>query len=224
MALTEARKRAQQRYSQKTKTVSFRVPNELYDELEAIKAKANVSYADFVKTGARVCKREMQAKLKRIGGLENRIATLEGRKEQLKLELEQFLSEEKKRRLKELDDEMRCFALFKRGWGIEEVALKLSFTKETVNRYFMEWEKEREITKDRKTIERELVLKCLKKYIEKIRGGIAWYQIMPDTLDNREKLTELTKQKEYAENLLRYPARISKYDRQKLISDYSSEV
>jgi Arc/MetJ-type ribon-helix-helix transcriptional regulator len=218
MARTEARKRAQQRYSQKTKTVSFRVPNELYDELEAIKAKANVSYADFVKLGAGVCKREMQAKLKRIGGLENRIATLEDREQQLKLELEQFLSEKRKRRLKELDIELGSYKLFDRGWKPEEVSEKLGIERRTATHYFEEWQRER---LDRAARENLQLERCLQEHINRLRRDIAWYQVWPESFRGT-KPEQLQSELNYATQFVGKLSRMPKAYRSLLLNRYSA--
>jgi hypothetical protein len=218
MARTEARKRAQERYSQKTRTVSFRVPNELYDELEAIKAKNNLSYADFVKIGAGVCKREMQAKLKKIGGLENRIATLEGREKQLKLESEQFLGEERRRRLKELDIELGSYKLFDRGWKPEAVSEKLGIERQAATHYFEEWQRDR---LDRVAREKLQLERCLQEHINRLRRDIAWYQIWPDSFGGI-KLEQLQSELNYATQFVGKLSRMPKAYRSSLISRYSA--
>ncbi|MFC1933449.1 hypothetical protein ACFLXU_07540 [Chloroflexota bacterium] len=45
-------KTARERYEQKTKVVTFRVANEIHDQIEDTKAKTGLSNADLIKLGA----------------------------------------------------------------------------------------------------------------------------------------------------------------------------
>ena len=58
------------RYEQKTKVVTFRVSNEIYDQIEDAKAKTGLSNADLIKLGAGIAQEEIKAKLAELSGLE----------------------------------------------------------------------------------------------------------------------------------------------------------
>jgi len=61
---------ARERYEKKTKVVTFRVHQEVYDQIEEIKAKTMLSNADLMKLGAGIAQGEIKAKLADISGLE----------------------------------------------------------------------------------------------------------------------------------------------------------
>lgn len=209
---------ARERYEQKTKVVTFRVSLEVFAELEEIKAKGGLSYSDLIKLGAGIGKQERMAKLAQISGLEERLAELNTAVDQKEIELDRFLAEERARRLEELNREMEAFRLFNHGWSPEEAAEKLAIPQKTTARYYKEWGEEKE---NRQTFERYLVIKCLKKHIDKVQEQITWCRIIPTS---QKHLPELEKQMASLQQLLRDPSKISQGDKRWLIAEYSSQV
>jgi hypothetical protein len=122
MSSKSAQRRAQARYNTKTKTVSFRVSNEQYDELEAIKDEANLSYADLMKLGAGLCQDEMQRKLENIGGLRDEIARLDKQIAERDKEIKRGIDEKRKAAEGSLERELdaRYSTLFEIEEQIEE--------------------------------------------------------------------------------------------------------
>ena len=209
---------ARERYEQKTKVVTFRVSLKDYDYLEEIKTKGGLSNSDLIKLGAGIAQQEIMAKLAEVSGFKNRLAELNSDVEQKEVEISQFLDEERARRLEELDTEMNAFRLFEQGWTPEEVAEKLALSKKNAFGYLENWAKEKG---DREAIEKVLVTKCLKEHIRKVQRQIVWCQMLP--LEQKH-LPELDKQMDGLQQLLRDPSKISKDDKQWLITEYSSQV
>jgi hypothetical protein len=209
---------ARERYETKTKVVTFRVSSGIYDELEEIKTKGGLSYSDLIKLGAGIAQQEIMAKLAEVIGFKNRLAELTSAIERKEAEMNQSLDEERARRLKELDSEMGAFRLFEQGWTPEEAAEKLGLTKKTASDYFENWAKGK---KDKQITQRILLVKCLKKHIEYVRQQISWCQLLPIY---KEHLPELEEQKVGLQQLLADPAKISKEDKQWLLTEYSSQV
>lgn len=211
---------ARERYEQKTKVVTFRVSLKDYDYLEEIKAKSGLSYADLIKLGAGIAQEEIKAKLADISGLKGRLAELKSSVEQEQQGLSESLDKERRRWLKELDTEMKVFKLFDRGWRVETVGYKLGIPQGTARHYFMEWARER---KDKQAIERELLGRCLKKHINRLKEQKAWAAFRYGR-SAKEDLERLGKQLEDCWHLLSAPEEMSKEDKEFLIAEYSSNL
>jgi len=210
---------ARERYEVKTKVVTFRVSSEVYKELEEIKAKGGLSYADLIKLGAGFARDEIKAKLAQISGLENKLAELSSAVEREQQRLNESLDEERRHRVEELDLEIEAFKLFDRRWTIEQVGFKLGLRHETAYRYFLEWG---EMRKDKRALERELLRACLKRHIYRLQEQRTWAHVLPST--PKEQLEKLERQIDDCQRLLATPSRITKPDREFLLAEYSATV
>lgn len=130
---------ARKRYEQKTKVITFRVSNEIYDQIEDAKVKTGLSNADLIKLRAGIAQEEIKAKLSEASGLDRRLAQLKVSIRQTQQELDRVIAQERKRRLAKLDTEIEVFKLFDQGWALEEVSFKIGIPYETTYRYFQEW-------------------------------------------------------------------------------------
>jgi hypothetical protein len=211
---------ARQRYEQRTKVITFRIGKEDSDKLEAVRAKAELSYADLIKLGGGIAQEEITAKLAQISGLESRLAELSSAIEQKEAEINQFLDEERARRLGELDREMNAFRLFEQGWSPEAVAEKLSLAKKTASDYLENWAKGK---KDKQLVEQMLVVKCLQEHRRYVQGQIRWCRLFPWQY-NENQVNELEEQLESLQQLLGDPSKISQDNKQWLLAEYSSRV
>jgi len=123
---------ARQQYEQKIKVVTFRVHQEVYEQLEEVKARTGLSNSDLMKLGTGIAREEMKAKLANISGLEDKLAELESSVTREEQSLRESLSEERKHRLGELGKEMKVFKLFDRGWRVETVSYKLGILRTVI--------------------------------------------------------------------------------------------
>jgi predicted transcriptional regulator len=208
---------ARERYEAKTKVVTFRVPSEVYDQMEEVKARTGLSNADFMKLGTGIAQDEVKAKLVKLSGLEDRRAQLTASVREEQRRLNQFTEEERRRRLEELDTEMQAFRLFDRGWRVEAVSCKLGISQKTISHYFDEWAKERG---DKQAAETELMRRCLRKHIDRLET-----QRIEGALSHRlskEGIKELEGQIESCQRLLADPSKISKEDKEFLFAEYWS--
>jgi vacuolar-type H+-ATPase subunit I/STV1 len=211
---------ARERYEQKTKVVTFRVPNETYDQIEDAKAKTGLSNADLIKLGAAIAQEEIKAKLAQASGLESRLAQLKAAVQQTEQELDKVVAEEKKRRLGELDIEMEVFKLFDCGWSLEEVSFKMAIPQPKAFDYFQAWAQER---KDREAAERELLRACLKVHLERLKDRRLCYAFRPLGPDSyKDELRELEKQIDCCRHLLNNPTDIDDESKQFLLAEYSA--
>lgn len=210
---------ARERYEAKTKVVTFRVSNEVFDQIEEIKARNGLSNADLVKLGAGIADEEIKKKLAEESGLESRLAQLKAAIRQAQQELDSYIGEEKKRRLAELDAEMEAFKLFDQGWALEEVSFKTGIPLETVYRYFQEWG---ELRKDKEAIERELLRACLRKHIKALENRQLWLALFPST--PKERLKEIEDEIAYSRYLLNTPSQINQDWRVFLLGEYSPKI
>jgi len=119
--MTTSRKRNEK----KTKVVTFRVADEMYDQIEDTKVKTGLSNADLIKLGAGISQGEIKAKLAELSGLDRRLAQLKVAIRQTQQELDKVIAQERKRRLAELDTEIEVFKLFDQGWTLVAVSFKM---------------------------------------------------------------------------------------------------
>jgi hypothetical protein len=211
---------ARERYEKKTRVVTFRVRQEVFDQIEEIKAKSGLSNADLIKLGAGIAHEEIMAKLTEMMGLNDRLAELRSSVTREEQRLRETLEEEKRQRLEELDIEIRAFKLFDRGWRVESVSLEIGIPEAMARHYFDEWAKAR---KDKKAAEKELLMGCLKQHIHRLESQRAWVALFPWS-GYQEKAELLEKQIEYCRHLLTSPKEISKDEQEFLITKYSSEL
>jgi len=210
---------ARERYDRKTKVVTFRVSLEVFRELEEIKAKGGLSYADLVKAGAGIAGEEVMGKLGRVSGLESRLAALVSAVKEKEEELGKFIDEERARRLRQLDSEMAAFKLFDRRWTTEQVRFKLGISRREALRYFRQWAEEH---RDSRAIKREMLRQCLKEHVRKLKNDRSWARLWPST--PQEAVDEMDRQIEHYQRLLGAPSKLSKAERQYLLAQYSATV
>lgn len=211
---------ARERYEQKTKVVTFRVSLKDYNYLEEIKTKGGLSNSDLIKLGAGIAQEEINAKLAELSGLEDRLAELKASVREEQHRLSESLDEERRHQLEELATEMKAFKLFEQEWSPEEVAERLGLPKATAFDYLENWAKGK---KDKQITERILLVKCLQKHIRHVQEQIRWYHLFPWQY-NENLLNELEEQMEGLQQLLVDPSKISKGDKQWLLTEYSSQV
>lgn len=211
---------ARERYEKKTKVVTFRVHRELYEQLEEAKAKTGLSNTDLIKLGAGIAVEEIRAKSADISGLEDRLAELKASVSREQQRLNESLNEERRHRLEQLDTEMKAFKLFDRRWRVETVSCELDIPQAMARHYFDEWAKER---KDKKAAQTELLRRCLKKHIDRLKEDRLWGSLVPGRA-SKEDVEALQKQIDSCQQLLSTPEQISKEDREFLITEYSSKI
>jgi hypothetical protein len=211
---------ARERYEQKTKVVTFRVPQQVYQQIEEVKGRTELSNADLIKLGAGIAQEEIKAELANISGLKDREAELKDSIAQEEQRLREYLSEERSNRLQQLDTEIKAFRLFDRRWRVETVSDKLGISQATARHYFDEWAKER---KDKKVAEKELLAQCLKKHIDRLKEQRLWAGLIPGRT-SKEDVEKLQKQIEDCWRLLSAPEQMSKVDKEFLITEYSSKL
>jgi hypothetical protein len=210
---------ARERYEQKTKVLTFRIDKEQYQKLEKVKVKTGLSNADLVKLGAKIASEEVEAKLSQISGLEDRLRELEASLTQEQENLDEFLSIEKVKRLKELEGRIEAFKLFSQRLSIDEVSFRLGISQTTVFHYHEEWAEAR---KDKRALRRELLKLCMKKHIDYLKSSRNWAQL--SNKPSPQRIMELEKQIADCQRLLAHPARITKEDREYLLVEYLDDV
>jgi len=209
---------ARKRYEQKTKVVTFRVRNDIYDQIQDFKAKTRLSYADLVKLGAGIGQAEIKAKLAEVSGLENRLSQLKAAIRQREQQLDKVLAEQKKRRLAELDTEMEAFKLFDQRWELEAVSFKMGIPYESADGYFREWGDARN---NKEAIERQLLKECLMKHLDMLKQRRYWAQLPPGY---PEYLEEVQEEIDHYQHLLQHPTKISDDEKAFLLATYAREI
>ncbi|MCL0066000.1 hypothetical protein M1N79_03895 [Dehalococcoidia bacterium] len=200
----------------RTKVVAFRVSQGLYEEIEEIKAKAGLSIADLVKLGAGIAQEEVKGKLAQLSGLRAKLTGVTDSIHREEDKLNDFISQERKRRLEALDVEMAAYKLFDRGWRIETVTHKLNIPQATIRRYFEGWAEER---KNKDAVERELLKRCLKKHIDRLVEERLWGGVFGRL--SKEELEADQKHIHECWRLLAAPEQMRQEDKEFLITKYS---
>ena len=206
------------RYEQKTKVVTFRVSNEIYDQIEDAKAKTGLSNADLVKLGAGIAQEEIKAKLAEASGLEKRLSQLKAAIRQTEQQLNKALTKERNRRLTKLNTEMEAFKLFDQGWALEAVSFKMGIPHETAYRYFQEWG---DVRNNKQAIEQELLRECLTKHLDVLKQHRHWGELPPGY---PEYLEEVQEEIDCYEYLLQSPSEIDDVRKAFLLTEYSSQI
>lgn len=210
---------ARERYEAKTRVVTFRVHQEVFDQLEEVKARAGLSNADLIKLGAGIAREEIRAKLAEESGLQDRLAELKVAVEKAQQRVSEFIEEERSRRLGELDAEMQAFKLFDQGWRTEQVSFKLAIPQRKAEHFFDEWAKQRG---EKQAAETELIRRCLRMHVKGLQEQRMWIAFSPRPSD-RQAMVELGKQIGDCQRLLANPCMISKEDKEFLIAEYWSK-
>jgi len=130
---------ARERYEAKTRVVTFRVQQELYDELSKIKTEAGLSFADLVKMGAGIARDEIATKITETSDLQRKLEELREAVQTEKQLLADITAKERQAQHKKLEYEIQVFRLFDLGWSIEEARFKLEMSQAEVLRHFTDW-------------------------------------------------------------------------------------
>jgi len=205
---------ARERYEAKTKVVSFRVNQELYDELRKIKAESGLSFADLVKLGAGITRDEIAAKVTETSNLQRKLEELREAVQTEKQLVADIAAKERQAQLEKLGHEIQAFRLFDLGWSIEEVGLKLEMVRREVSNYFNEWAVERG---EREKIQEELLKKCVRSHIAVLTDQIAWRA-------TKGALEEAKIQLERCRYLLVDPSTVTGQEKVFLLTEYSYSV
>ena len=209
---------ARDRYEGETRVVTFRVSNEAFEQIEEVKGRSGLSNADLIKLEAGIADEEIKAKLADASGLESRLAQLKAATRQAEQELDKVVTQERKRRLAELDTQMEAFKLFDQGWALEGVSFKMSIPHESVYRYFQEWGEARN---NKQALERELLRECLRKHIGPLQDLRAAYSLFSAHSGN---LARIEKEIDYCQHLLDAPSDINDTWRAFLLAEYSRQI
>ena len=202
---------AKERYEAKTRVVTFRVRQELYDELKKIKVKSGLSFADLVKLGAGIARDEIEAKIAEKNDLQEKLENLRRAVQTERQKIKDIAKREKQEQLGKLENEIRVYRLFDLGWSIEEIRSKLGMSEAEASQYFNEWcttkgEKEK--------IQDELLKKRLRKHIALLQEHILWRAY------NKE-LEEAKGQLVHYQRMLIAPSKLTEEERNFLLVKYS---
>jgi hypothetical protein len=162
---------ARERYEARTKVVTFRVSQELYHELQKIKAESGLSFVDLVKLGAGIARDEIEAKIEEIHGLQGKLEQLKGTVQTEKQLVADMMAKEKQAQHENLKRELEIFRLFDLGWSIEEVDFKLGLGRRALSKYFDEWA---EMRGEREKLQEELLKRCVRRHIAVLSEQIIW--------------------------------------------------
>jgi len=202
---------ARERYEAKTKVVTFRVNEEIYNDLKEIMADSGLSFADLIKLGAGIVQEEIEAKIAEKNDLQGKLEQLRVAVQSQKQRAAETLAKEKQAQLEALNREIEIFRLFDLGWGIEEVMFKTEKGRKEVSSYFNEWA---EIRGEIKKIQEELLKKCLRRHIAVLTEQISRYA-------TKGALEEANIQLERCRYLLMDPSQVIDQERIFLLTEYS---
>jgi len=201
---------ARKRYEAKTKVVTFRVNQELYDELKELNAKSGLSFADLVKLGAGIAREEIEAKIEEIGNLQGKLEQLKKAEQAEKQLVADMMAKEKQAQYERLERDIEVFRLFDLGWSIEEVDFKLGMGRRALSKYFSEWA---EMRGEKEKIQEELFKKCVRRHIAVLTDQIAWRA-------TKGALEEAKNQLERCRYLLMDPSQVLEREKVFLLTEY----
>lgn len=210
---------ARERYEGKTKVVTFRVDQEVFRQLEEVKAKSKLSYADLVKLGADISAAEIKSKMEERTCLEGKLAELKASIDQRRQEVDAFVAEEIKRRLADLDSEMQVYGLLDEGLSLEAVSYKLNIPLAKVLSCFQQLAKRRE---DKEGAERELLRACIRLHLENLRERRLALVFRPPGYEQTQK--QLEGEIAWCEHLLNFPHESDPESKEFLLARYSARV
>ena len=202
---------ARERYEAKTKVVTFRVSQEIYEELEEVRKEAELSFADLIKIGAGVAQEEIEKKLTEVSKLESQLVDLRKSIRDEQKTLDAFIKTAKKEQLARLEQQHKIYTLFDAGFSTDEVRFKLKLGRDDVYRQFKEWAK---LRREKEKLKTELLKKCLHNYIMSIRETIQYRLVGRASDEAKQRL-------EYYQGMLADPSKLTEDEKALLINDYS---
>ena len=202
---------ARERYEAKTRVVTFRVSQKLYEDLEGIRGKASLSFADLIKLGAGIGREEIEKKLSEASELQAQLAELRKTIRQEQKTLDAFIDTTKKEQLAKLEQQYQIYTLFDAGFSTDEVRFKLKMGKDEVYRHYKEWGK---LRGEMEKLQIELLEKCLQNYITTLREYIRYHA-------TGRALEEAEQRLEHSRRMLMDPSRLTEEEKALLIADYS---
>jgi len=114
---------ARERYEAKTRVVTFRVHQKLYEDLKKVKTETSLSFADIVKLGAGIARDTIEAKIAEKNDLQGKLKELREAVQTEKQKVTDIAAKERQEQLVKLEHEIQAFRLFDLGWSIEEPGL-----------------------------------------------------------------------------------------------------
>jgi len=202
---------ARERYEAKTKVVTFRVSQELYDDLEEIRGKAGLSFADLIKLGAGIAREEIEKKLTEVSELQDQLAELRKTIRQEQKTLESFIETTRKEQLAKLEQQYQIYTLFDADYSTDEVRFRLKIGKDEVYRHFKDWGN---LRGEKEKLQTELIKKCLHNYVTSIREAIQ-YRLVGRASDEAQQRLE------YYQGILADPSKLTEEEKAFLIDNYS---
>jgi predicted RNase H-like nuclease (RuvC/YqgF family) len=202
---------ARERYEAKTRVVTFRVQQELYDELMKIKTETGLSFADLVKLGAGITRDEIAGKIAETSNLQGKLEELKQAVQTEKQMVADTAAKERQEQLAKLEHEIQAFRLFDLGWSIEEAGFKLGMTQAEISQHFKVWS---EMRGEREKVQVELLKKFLRSHITVLQEQILWRA-------TGSALQESKIQLEHSRRMFNDPSRLTEEERDFLLTEYS---
>ena len=202
---------ARERYEAKTTVVTFRVHQELYDELKKLKAETGLSFADLIKLGAGLAQEEIEAKITETSALQEKLEQLKIVVQAEKQRLADVIARERQEQHEKLAREIQTFRLLDLGWSIEEASFKLGMTQAEISRHFKVWS---EMRGEKDKVQVELLKKCLRRHITVLQEQILWRA-------TGSALQESKIQLEHSRHMFNDPSRLTEEERDFLLTEYS---
>ena len=202
---------ARERYEAKTRVVTFRVQQELYDELMRVKAETGLSFADLVKLGAGIARDEIAAKIAETSNLQGKLEELKEAVQTEKQLAADISAKERQEQLAKLEHEIQAFRLFDLGWSIEEARFKLGMTQAETSQHFKVWS---EMRGEKEKVQVELLKKYLRRHITVLQEQILWRA-------TGSALQESKIQLEHSRRMFNDPSRLTEEERDFLLTEYS---
>lgn len=202
---------ARERYEAKTKVVTFRVHQRLYEDLKKIKTETSLSFTDLIKLGAGITRDEIETKIAEASDLHGKLEKLREAVQTEKKRVADIAAKERQEQLGKLEHEIKAFRLFDLGWSTEEARSKLGMSQEEVSLHFNEWGK---IRGEREKVQAELLKKCLRRHIAVLQEQILWRA-------TKGALEEAKGQLEHCGRMLIEPSQLTEGERDFLLAEYS---
>ena len=202
---------ARERYEAKTRVVTFRVHQELYDELRKVKTETGLSFADLVKLGTGIARDEIAAKITETSNLQRKLEELRAVVQAEKQLVADTAAKERQEQLGRLKHEIQVFRFFDLGWSIEEARFKLGMTQAEISQHFKVWS---EMRGEREKVQVELLKKYLRRHITVLQEQILWRA-------TGSALQESKIQLEHSRHMFNDPSRLTEEEKDFLLTEYS---